>query len=562
MYATRTKKDHFLGATILMRSSGENSKSYQVIDGQQRLTTVFMYLAILRDLVIPLEGGFVPMKHGGAMIDVRSNINGFLFSDEDGIRYRSNSLLKNFLETYVFTEPAKRPTMPAKHNQYSLSLRKAYARIQSNLTDNLLHVDGGDHEKVIFLWEIVRTFERRLKILKIESDSFSESFDIFMSLNNRGLDLSPSDLVKSLLMKNMSEGLASSALITKNRTIANRWKTITDQIGEPNVDQFLRHYLVSTTNVPIRSSQVFENIEQMINNSESGKKQASDQQLQALQTSSSVYHTLLQPSTIEDFQIRNACTVLNHLTDSYRILMLQVLGLTNILSKKEQQQLSKLCEVLTVRWQLTGGNAQALEDHLQSVCVALRQPDMKFEDVKNQLISINPLDLSVKQYFNLDVSRTTLVRVILHKINSFVGDFSQMIPYSPTKMHVEHIAPVSMTEYWKNALFTTETEDVEAEYSVRVEMWGNKTILDKKINESIGRKPFSTKCTGDESFPGYSNSPIAITKELVKLGKWDYDLIKSRSKWIGDCFLSIWSVDMETSNVISFQQWLSQNVTN
>jgi uncharacterized protein with ParB-like and HNH nuclease domain len=48
--AIKKKSSHFIGSTILMsKKHSNNTNVYLIIDGQQRFTTIFMYVAIIRD---------------------------------------------------------------------------------------------------------------------------------------------------------------------------------------------------------------------------------------------------------------------------------------------------------------------------------------------------------------------------------------------------------------------------------------------------------------------------------------------------------------------------------
>ena len=127
----------------------------------------------------------------------------------------------------------------------------------------------------------------------------------------------------------------------------------------------------------------------------------------------------------------------------------------------------------------------------------------------------------------------------------------------PSKVHVEHIAPATPTDYWKTSLFPEAKSDISAEYSVLVEQWGNKTLLDKKINTSIGQSDFRIKCDGLEnsSFGGYKNTPISITKELDREKIWTYESVKKRNRWIKDCFLKIWTLEQDLEGVVAFHDW-------
>ena len=52
-YAFENKEDneYFLGSLVLKNTNNQNFAEYEVLDGQQRLTTFFMMTAVLRDLL-------------------------------------------------------------------------------------------------------------------------------------------------------------------------------------------------------------------------------------------------------------------------------------------------------------------------------------------------------------------------------------------------------------------------------------------------------------------------------------------------------------------------------
>jgi hypothetical protein len=560
-FATKNKLDHFLGSIILMKSNiEENNKVFQVIDGQQRLTTIFMYIAIVRDKVFDLPSQEIrPQGEFGTSINVRSKANDLIFSVEESgeARFKSNSLLRSFIYEHVFREPSNsRPNMPKSHKYYSLDLRKAYSRISDLIDLELAKCDSND-EKLKYLWELVKTFQTRLQILRITTSSYPESFDIFMTLNSRGLALGPSDLVKSLFMKFNASGLQTNQIADENLRISNIWKEITDNIGDGDVDQFLRHYLVAKQPDAVQSKRIYRKIESLVTTPGVDSRVEALQLLSEINRKSSIYAQLLKPETIEDALIAENCKMLHPLLDSYRILMLTILDENLELNLLQRRELASVCEVLSVRWVLTGGNAQELEDHFQAVSISLQNSADDYSNSLGILLSKIPTDSRVEAQFNIDTTKNTLVRSVLFRINRIIGDSSEMMILDPKKMHVEHIAPATMTSHWEEVLFGVVDEDVSAEYSVRVEQWGNKTLLDRKINESIGQKPFREKCEGFDTgnWGGYKHTPLALTRELVREDEWSYELIKRRNKWISNSFLKIWSVNPRLNEVVPFHDW-------
>lgn len=559
-YCTEQKKDHFLGATILMKSNPEdsNDKSYQIIDGQQRLTTIFLFVAIIRDLVSKLDVREIRPEGGrGISVNVISKAHEILYSDEvSGVtRFKSNQLLAEIFEERIFPEPsAERPEIKRKEKYWSLELRKAYFRIKTLLEKDLQ--DKTQEEQLSYLWELINTFRTRFQIMRITTESYSESFDIFMTLNNRGLILGPSDLVKSLFMKCIAQGLNHDDVLKSNEKVAAQWKEITDNIGDGDVDQFLRHYLVGKQKDHVRAKDIYTIIDKMVDARNANSKELSKKLIKEISRFSQIYATLLNPATIEDPQLRSACTTLFQLSDTYRVLMLFVLDAESHIDFDSKRKIAKLCELISVRWVLTGENAQELEDHFQDVCGMIREKKT-FLEIRAKLLEKLPSDDKCKSQFDFEISKVPLVRTVFYKINTVLGDPAELISKDPSKMHIEHIAPKSQNLEWKMSLYPNQANDVSAEYASVVEQWGNKTILDKPINESVGANLFNIKCEGvtGSNFRGYSHSPIKITRDLAKEKTWSIDIIKLRNGWIKDCFLKIWSVTPAESDLVDFETW-------
>ena len=562
-YAAKNDSTHFLGSTILMKKSPNDAKdrTFQVIDGQQRLTTIFLLIAIMRDLINELPDQQLPSEnpHGTPTYVIASATN-LLFSNasEGKPRFSSNYMLRNFMNTYVFRHPSPdRPALPKKDKSTTLALRKAAWRLRKALEDDLKEIEA-NIDKLKYLNNLLETLSKRFTILKIETTDQTESFDIFMTLNNRGLALGPSDLVKSLIMKYLTTGLSGDDLSNKNSDITGKWSEATDYIDDGDMNQFLRHFLLAQQIEGVRGKDIFAKIDRMIAEDPSGPSIASQKMLEQIVRKASIYSSLLKPLTMEDEHLRGSCVVMQQVLDSYRIFMLNVVDPQQNLEQSQQRDLTRLCEVLSLRWVLTGGNAQKLEDHFQVCSSYFRESPFNYEELKEQLVSIMPSDTLVENQFAAEIESSSFVRMVLFKINAKINDESGLLAYNSKNIHVEHIAPESATKQWIEVLFPgQDTKSVGAEYSVLVEQWGNKTLLDKHINLQIKQKPFKEKRDGDSSgiWKGYTNSNVQLTKDLIKVPDWSVAEVKLRNDWIADSFLKIWAVDPRDSELKNYSEY-------
>lgn len=568
--ATRLGKQHFIGALILLSKSepDERDKCYEVIDGQQRLTTVFMYLAVLRDAAVRQgEIRIPPLVEGGQPIDVVSKIGDLIFSNPNTgkSRFRSNRLLRDMFERRIIRHPsAEREDLPRRDKESTLALRKAYWRLQSRVESELENFETPS-EKLAHIFKIFDTVASSFNLLCIYTGTYSEAFDIFMTLNNRGRALGPADLVKTLLMKYLTDNESDADLLRITETIAIEWEQISNNLEFGDIDQFLRHFMLSIQDQAVQSKTIYSSVDKFINN-EAGIqlnavaiKARAKTLLNSLQKASEVYKKLLQPGLIHDVKTRRSCQSMLPVLDSYRILMMQILAENSELSVSQQRELARLAEVLSLRWVLVGGNAQELEDHFQSVCGAHNDAEKTYDDIRNLLVTKIPSNERVKRAFK-DSASADVARAIYYGINIHLGDPAALIAYEPARLQVEHIAPAKHTVQWIATLFGPDqqiNDDILSEYSSLVEVWGNKTLLESDINNDVKQKLFDDKCNGDPDtgWLGYKNSVLAVTTDLQNLDQWSVQEIDWRGDWVAECFLKIWDVSPDIQGLLDFSEW-------
>jgi len=72
MALTRSRDNHYLGSIIIIQKSGNEIKQQELVDGQQRLTTISLVLAVIRD--------YFESKNDHDLDEVPELINDFLFT--------------------------------------------------------------------------------------------------------------------------------------------------------------------------------------------------------------------------------------------------------------------------------------------------------------------------------------------------------------------------------------------------------------------------------------------------------------------------------------------------
>lgn len=224
---------YFLGSIIsIARTKADNSIHYEVIDGQQRLTTIsLLILALYSVLSAHQDTMSAPQKAKVLLLPGRLVCNG----SGAGIRLRPQAE-KNNLQDYL-SLLSEEKVLEEKHQKpHNAGNRKIY--LSYNYFKDRLEKDlTGVEDKVKFLFDFLAKVNTAI-LVHIIVYSSADAYRLFESLNNRGVPLSVMDLIKNLLLAKLDDNNPETLTY-----YYERWKSAVDHLGEDGASQerFLRH---------------------------------------------------------------------------------------------------------------------------------------------------------------------------------------------------------------------------------------------------------------------------------------------------------------------------------
>lgn len=219
-------QSYFIGSIIIVKN---NNGKYDVIDGQQRLTTIVLSLCAIRDLLSQIELNESQDK-------ILSKIKSLLYeydleTGKDNVRLELQyPESKDFLDSLITNTNFNEETTPS-----IIRMQEAYKTIRTFYSDKIstLGID-----KTI---EDIRYFLTKVELVKILSENLSSALKIFETINQRGAGLNAMDLIKNLLFSNVIE--------SKFDRIKDIWKKIGENLhkcGEENMPmRFLRYFFIA-----------------------------------------------------------------------------------------------------------------------------------------------------------------------------------------------------------------------------------------------------------------------------------------------------------------------------
>jgi uncharacterized protein with ParB-like and HNH nuclease domain len=214
------KEGHFLGSIILQHKGGN---LYDLIDGQQRMASLTILLAVIRDIA--------------KKTNLEESIQRYIYQREDHYKGLPEAMrvmpwedLKDIFRQYVYTkggtqkflEDFWRGRIPYK--DLDDPIYHLYEAIDT-FTKKLYEVD---------LEEFVKHLLRNVYVVCIETRSITTAYRIFNVLNTRGLPLAPSDLLKS-------ENLGVIKDEEERRRCAEIWRSMESELGREELANVISH---------------------------------------------------------------------------------------------------------------------------------------------------------------------------------------------------------------------------------------------------------------------------------------------------------------------------------
>jgi hypothetical protein len=209
---------YFLGSLVLVQPH-EDKPTVEVIDGQQRLTTLSILFAVLRDLATEPS---IATTLGKMVREPGEPLDGI--PSRPRLRLRDQD--KEFFEKYV-QAPGKITDLLALAN-YGLSDSQQAIRNNARLLQSELN--QWDQTRRDALASLART---RTFLVIVTTPSLDSAYRIFSVMNDRGLALEPSDIFKADLVGAIAE--------SKRDDYAKKWEAAEESLGRGGFAELFLH---------------------------------------------------------------------------------------------------------------------------------------------------------------------------------------------------------------------------------------------------------------------------------------------------------------------------------
>jgi len=513
---TSTNPPHYMGALIF--KPGDNEDEWIIVDGQQRLATL---------TVVAVAGIAFLEKLIENKIDEDNNRERVsLFSskfigekDATSLFYRSKlHLNKNddpFFQEYILKR--KKPLNISKLKYSQKLLFKSFEYFYKNIDEDF---NGDRGEKIAnFLENII---SKKLIFIQITVEDDLSAYTVFETLNARGIELAPTDLLKNYLF----------SLIPRDDLpiVEEKWYRIVNLVGFEKFPMFLRYYINSYRKI-VRKERLFKEIKSEVRTSENTIELLDD-----LENIAYFYAALQNPydEFWNDFYNKNDIIKRLESLNLFRVSQHLPLLIAVYRHKKELlQQALRIATVISFRYNIIGKlNPNDLEKAYNNVAMKISKGEITTgKEIFDTLKSIYINDEQFVSMFGLASLNTRRnKKIVKHILLSIEKQLSgNTYDLYDSSITIEHILPENPTEDW---LESFEGEEIE-NYVYRL---GNLTLLESSKNRDIDNKDFQDKLSI------YKSSKLKITND-INFDEWNRNTIYIRQKKLAEVAKEIWRLD-------------------
>jgi Protein of unknown function DUF262/Protein of unknown function (DUF1524) len=510
---------HYLGYLVLQSS---NNKQFEIIDGQQRLSTIsILILAALGHLQQLVNEDIDAGKNQQRKDNLQSSYIGYV--DPVTLIPRSKLELNRHNNRFYQTYMVSLAAMPQRGlNASEHLLRKAFNWFQLKIA-NRSQQDGTN------VAVLVDTMVDKLFFTVITVTDELNAFKVFETLNSRGVRLWATDLLKNYLFSIISSGNPHE---TELNAIEESWERIVDELGSESFPEFLRVYWNSCHPL-VRKVDLFKTIRKQITT-----RAEVFTLLRELDQSSSIYATLRDPHD-SSLELEERQSLDRLLMFNVRQPLAMLMAAYRQFIDSDRPMFTRLLHAVTVisfRYTVICSLPPQDQEHVyNNVANQIANGTVtNWRSIINLLQEIYPEDRLFKSAFQEKEIKTTatrnkkLVRYILFQLEKHKS--GQEFDFESAAYNLEHILPENPSTAWSHI-----DEHNQDKFVYRI---GNMTPLERKTNRNIGNKGY------DEKIAAFQESCFSITKAIPEhYDEWNEAKIETRQANLAKLATAIWRVD-------------------
>ena len=519
--------EYFLGLIVLVDTDNSQEQRYQILDGQQRLATVTMVYAAIRQW----------LRDFGMDEDATKIQNDFIGISDIGEEEPEPRIILNLQNQGLFQEVVVNPCADsilqerintAGRHSSARKLLEAALRCRAYIRD--LAASKGQEQKTQarLLFELAKYLRDQVQVDCLDVKDPEDAYTIFESLNDRGIDLSVMDLLKNHIFREATK--------VHQDEVQHYWTTMLARLGDRRGDDFIKTFWTSRFG-RIQRGRLFKELR----NTYQSRKQvlAIAKELATVAEKYSNLEVadadLWRPYSDAAHESISALEKLGG-RQTHPILLAAI----EVFKPDEMEKLLRHLVVLIMRYQLVGrGRTGRLEIQAANIAKGIYSKTLKSANaVWGEIKPLVPNDEEFKEDFaRYEDTKPERVRWLLRQLeiqawcHANPGKAPQLGPLTdPNKVNLEHILPRNPGEHW-NLVIKADPELLRE----CVNRLGNLCLMDRPSNRQKAAQGFHAKSKT------YGASNFILTKSISeRWQEWNRNSIEARQAELAELAVRVW----------------------
>ena len=510
------KNQHFMGYLVL---KSKDNKFFQIIDGQQRITTItLLIIAILAKFNELIKQGIEPDENEKRKDVIHKRYLGVFnvvtlgTSSKLSLNLNNREHFSDIIDL-PYGEPRKRGITATNRK-----LNKTFTFFSNKLSSH--------NSKA--LAELIEALGDGLLFTTITVSDDLNAFLVFETLNARGIHLSAPDLLKNHLLSTLNPGKNDSSI----EDFETLWNRILEQLGETNFTAFLRSYEGMFSR--LRHKKDLYRYLKMERIKSPGEVMP---YIKDLHEHASVYASLQNPDDafwkdygdgqylkcVEDLKVLklfNIKTPLSLLMAAYKQF-----------EPDDFNKLVKWLVAISVRYNVICQKpAKDQESTYNNLSMDIMNKKSSINNLKTELKTLYPPD----DEFATNFARKSMParqsgKKIIYLLKAISKQLNN-VESPPENLTLEHVLPYNPADQWQE-YFGRET------WSEATDRLGNLALLPASQNRDTDQKKFEDKKKV------LQESHIPINKNIASFPDWNIDTLNDHQKWLAIQAKTVWRID-------------------
>ncbi len=515
--------EYFLGLLVFNsyeeNQDGVNFTTYELVDGQQRITTLFLIMAVMNSLddineqVRETTGKYVYQK--------KDEYNGI--PEKIRIVFDIRKEVKEFIKKKIIDENIRsniddfKNLASSKNQEKDISIK--------NISNAIITIiEYFEENKELNVNEFFKFLNLNVSVIYVGARGFEDAFRLFTVMNSLGVSLRNSDILKA---KNLS--LVQDE---EKREYAQKWEEI-ENYFDSEFDNFLSHVrtVLTMQRAKFNLLKEYEELVYGKNKLEKGKKT-----IDFLEKYKTIYMEIFDKSHYERYE--------DFLLDNYLKVMKKgyeadywIVPILKYYDKFKYNNLLEFVKRLDTRFSydwITNLYVTKRIDNINDIIKAIDKAEDPQQLFKEELLNITENNKKeFKSIIENDVYGRRYARYLLLKLDLLANNNNTMSLKDTPILSIEHILPQNPKKdsEWLQLYSEEDRNNLTNKL-------GNLILLSTKKNSSQSNKNFREK---KENYYQKNIEAFPISVQAMKNDNWNKDTLQENQNYVIDSLMNAYS---------------------